>query len=61
MKISVYKADGGEFSVLVEAAIGHGKPPVLLPGVTRESLRERLGPVLEHQKGKKTQQQGLVP
>lgn len=40
MKVSVYKEDEGRQSVLVQATPGSGLPPVVLPNVTRENLRE---------------------
>lgn len=53
MKVTLYKGKAGKLSILVEAAIGHGKPPVLIPEVTRENLRGLLAPVLDHQKGRR--------
>lgn len=53
MKISIYKLPEGRLDVLVEAAPGHGKPPVVLVRVTKENLAERLAPVLDAQRGRR--------
>lgn len=39
MKVSVYKEEGGAFSVLVQASPGKGRPPVLVVGVTAEEAK----------------------
>lgn len=53
MKVSIFKLPDGRIDIMVEAAVGHGKPPVVLQDVTRETLRERLAPVLATQKGRR--------
>lgn len=40
MKVSVYKEDKGKQFVLVQATTGSGLPPVVLPNITKENLRE---------------------
>lgn len=58
MRISVYKLPDGRLDVMVEAAQGHGKPPVVLQRVTKESLRTDLPPVMEAQKGRRPPAEG---
>ena len=53
MKVSVYKLPDGRIDIMVEAAVGHGKPPVVLQGITKETLASRLAPVLAGQKGRR--------
>lgn len=50
MRLSVYKGVLGELSVLVEASLGTGKPPVALPRITLENFEERVLPVIEAQR-----------
>lgn len=47
VKVSIYKAQEGEMAILVEASPGRGRAPVVLSGVTRENLTEKLEPVTE--------------
>lgn len=58
MRVSIYKLPEGRIDILVEAAVGHGKPPITLQKVTRETLRDRLNPVLEVQRGRRKSQAG---
>jgi len=53
MKVSVYKSPDGRMDILVQASPGSGKSPVVVPNVTRDNLVERLGPVIDAQRGKK--------
>lgn len=61
MRISIYKDEEGELSVLVEAAVGHGKPPIVIPRVTKATLREQLLPVIDHQRGRRDDRQDTRP
>lgn len=51
MRVSVYKLDDGRMDVLVEASPGSGKAPVVIQGVTQEDLVQRVGPVVDAQRG----------
>jgi hypothetical protein len=53
MRVSVYKGDDGRVSVLVEAAVGHKKPPVLLSNILPEDISKELPAVLDYQRGPK--------
>lgn len=53
MKVSVYKLPDGRIDIMVEAAPGHGKSPVLLRHVSKAELAERVGPVLDAQRGRR--------
>lgn len=53
MKVSVYKLPEGRIDIMVEAAPGHGKAPVVLQRVTKEDLVDRVLPVLAAQKGRR--------
>ncbi len=52
MKVSIYKLPNGKMDALVEAAVGHGKAPVLVQDVTGENIKERILPVIVHQRGR---------
>lgn len=54
MKLSIYKGERGELSVLVEASLGTGKPPVALSGITEENFVARVLPVVEAQRREPT-------
>lgn len=58
MKVTVYKLPEGRIDIMVEAAPGHGKPPVLLSHVTKAELAERIGPVLDAQRGRRPEKLG---
>lgn len=47
MKVSVYKAEDGSMSVLVQASPGKGRPPVVLMGITPENVVAETLPVVE--------------
>lgn len=47
MKVSVYKDLGSGMSILVQASIGKGLAPVMIPGITRGNLAAKLLPVLD--------------
>lgn len=53
MRVSVYKLSEGRVDVMVEAATGHGKAPVVLQDVDVARLPELLAPVLAAQKGRR--------
>lgn len=53
MRVSIYKLADGRIDIMVEAAVGHGKPPVVLQDITSEDFEERLVPVLAAQKGRR--------
>ncbi len=46
MRVSVYREDDGELSVLVQGSVGMGKVPVLLKGITAENIVERTSAVV---------------
>ena len=46
MKISIYKGREGVLSALVQASVGKGRPPVVLQGITRENVREKILPLV---------------
>lgn len=53
MKVSIYKLPEGRIDIMVEAATGHGKAPVVLQGITKSTLAERIAPVLVAQQGRR--------
>lgn len=53
MKVSVYKLPDGRIDLMVEAAPGNGKAPVVLQNVNKGNLVEQLTPVLEAQRGRR--------
>lgn len=56
MRMSIYKLPDGRIDVMVEAAPGHGKAPVVLQAVTRADFAARLDPVLAGQKGRRVRE-----
>ena len=52
MKVSVYRLPGGRIDIMVEASQGNSKSPVVLQGITKQNLHERVGPAVEAQKGR---------
>lgn len=46
MKVWVYKNEDGTMSVLVQAAPGKGRPPVVLQPITPENVKEQLLPLV---------------
>lgn len=46
MKVSVYKLEDGGVSVLVQASPGKGRSPVMVDGVTKANIREKVLPVI---------------
>lgn len=57
MKVSIYKLPEGRIDIMVEASPGNGKAPVVLQRVTKATVVEKVLPVLEAQKGRRS----LVP
>ena len=57
MKVSVYKGPEGKLSVLVQASVGGGLAPVVVPEVTLENIQEKVRPlVVAMRRPKRTQQ-----
>lgn len=46
MRVSVYKADDGILSVMVEASPGKGRPPVVMGVITPENVVEKVLPLV---------------
>ena len=57
MKVSIYKEEAGGFSVLVQASPGKGRSPVVLTGITKENIQEKVLPAVEVARRPK----GLLP
>ncbi len=51
MRVYVYKLVGGGQAAMVVASVGRGMPPVLLPAVTRENIKELIRPVIDAMRG----------
>lgn len=46
MRVSVFKDEKGELSVLIQASVGRGLAPVLIKDITQENLRSKVLPVV---------------
>ena len=53
VKVYIYKLPEGRIDIMVEAATGHGKAPVVLQNVTKLTMPDRLAPVLAAQQGRR--------
>ena len=56
MKVSIYKLPEGRIDAMVEAAVGHGKAPVVLQRLSKATLIERLPAVLDAQRGRRVRE-----
>lgn len=61
MKVSVYKGLEGAMSVLVQASPGAGRTPVVIEGITRENIQEKVLPVVVAMRLPKPLQQLILP
>lgn len=57
MRVRVYKDPDGNLTALVTASPGHGKPPVVVGGITAENVVDKITPVLEALRGRKLPRQ----
>ncbi|MCK4960794.1 MAG: hypothetical protein KAT00_15380 [Planctomycetes bacterium] len=53
MRVHIYKPEDGEFTILLEPAVGRGLHPVLVHGVTTENVKEQVGPLVDKMRGGK--------
>lgn len=53
MKVSIYKLPDNRIDLMVEAAPGNGKAPVVLQRIVKDGLADQLMPVLLAQKGRR--------
>lgn len=57
MKVSVYKVLGDGMAILVQASPGMGRAPIMISGITRKNLKEKVLPVVEGMRGRKKLEQ----
>lgn len=55
MKVSVYRSEEGNLSVLVQASPGKGLAPVVLSDVTSDNVKERVKAAVDAMRGPKAE------
>lgn len=61
MRVHVYKHDEGRMVAVIEPTPGKGRPPVLVPGITTENVREKVLPEIVAMRAPRVPRQRQLP